>query len=468
MSIRLKLTLLYVALLASILIAYSGGLYAIISFSMYNEVDRTLQTRAAEVQNGIIAALEVQSDPVIALLRREITLPPAEAFATPGIFVQVSALTGAPATRSGNLENQSLTLPPAILDRVVNGDSVLTNITVGNVPLRLYAAPLRVRGHVIGVIEVAESLLGVTDTLKRLATFLAVGILASMVFAFALGAFMARGALAPIERIRLAAQSISRSGDLTRRIEDAKTNDETGQLAATFNEMLARIEALFRVQQQFVADVSHELRSPLTAIQGNLDLLRRGAAERAEDRHVALTAIESESSRMQRLIGDLLLLARADAGIQIQKQTVELDTLLLEVYRHARLVASGVKVSLGSEDQAQVIGDRDRLKQLLLNLVDNAIKYTPSGGEVTLSLRKDSDWVCIDVADTGVGIPEEDLNRIFDRFYRVDKARSREQGGTGLGLSIAKWIANAHGGKIEVRSQVGKGSTFTVCLPLCK
>jgi signal transduction histidine kinase len=165
------------------------------------------------------------------------------------------------------------------------------------------------------------------------------------------------------------------------------------------------------------------------------------------------------------LVSDLLLLARADEGIKIQKRMVELDTLLLDVYRQARVMGNGVKVSLGSEDQAQVMGDPDRLKQVLFNLVDNAIKYTPSGGEVRLSLERDPQWVRIAVADTGMGIPAQDLSKIFDRFYRVDKARSREKGGSGLGLAIAQWIAQAHGGRIEVESVVGKGSTFTLWLP---
>ncbi len=182
---------------------------------------------------------------------------------------------------------------------------------------------------------------------------------------------------------------------------------------------------------------------------------------------------------MQRLVTDLLLLAQADAGVQIQKQIVELDTLLLDVFRQARLTTTSVKVSLGGEDQAQVIGDPDRLKQLFLNLMDNAIKYTPSGGQVTLAFAREGDWVRVSVADTGVGIPAQDLPRVFDRFYRVDKARARDAssfdlrsgpsgGGTGLGLSIAKWIVDQHGGRISAQSQVGKGSTFTVWLPLAK
>ena len=150
---------------------------------------------------------------------------------------------------------------------------------------------------------------------------------------------------------------------------------------------------------------------------------------------------------------------------------MELDTLLLDVYRQARLMAGGVQVRMGNEDQAQVVGDPDRLKQLLLNLVDNAIKYTPAGGEVKLSLERDTQWVRVSVADNGMGIPADDLPKIFDRFYRVDKARARDDsngsiGGTGLGLAIVKWIAEAHGGRIEVKSEVGKGSTFTLWLPL--
>ena len=466
MSIRLRLTLSYVLLLATILMAFGGGLYAILSYNLLTEVDQTLETRAQEVQNGATAALEVQSDPSIALFRGGFTLPSANTFATPNVYVQVIVLATGQTSRSQNLGDQTLTVSPTILGRVTAGVPVLTTITVQSVPIRLYARPLVWRDGTLGVIEVAQPLMGVYDTLRQLATLMAIGIVASLVVASALGAFLARGALAPIGRITTTAQSISRAGDLTRRLEQGKTQDEVGKLTATFNEMLGRIEELFRVQQEFVADVSHELRSPLTAIQGNLDLLRRGAEQNPEERQVALTAIRSESERMQRLVDDLLFLARADAGVQIQKRPVELDTVLLDVYRHARLVSSGVKVSLGAEDQAQVMGDPDRLKQLFLNLVDNAIKYTPGGGEVTLSLERDTQWVKVSVADTGVGIPSQDLPRIFDRFYRVDKARSREKGGTGLGLAIVKWIVDAHSGKIEVQSESGKGTKFTVWLPL--
>ncbi|MCL4394088.1 MAG: HAMP domain-containing histidine kinase [Chloroflexi bacterium] len=454
MSIRLRLTLWYVALLAVILITFSGTLFAILSFSLFDQVDRTLQTRAAEVQNGADAALQVQS----------------ESFATPGIYVQLATPDGSPVSSSENLGSQVLDMPPAAVDRAKSGVPVFVNLTVANVPLRAYVAPLSARGQVIGIIEVAQPLQSVDDTLRRLGVLLAFGIVGGLVLAFVVGAFIAQRALAPIDRMTQAARGIANAGDLSRRIEQPATSDEVGRLASTFNGMLERIEQLFKAQQRFVADVSHELRSPLTAIRGHLDLVRRGAFETEADREDSIAAIDAESARMQRMVQDLLLLARADAGIQIQKNPVEVDTLLLDVYRQARMMAKGVQVSLGAEDQAMVLGDVDRLKQLLLNLVDNAIKYTPGGGEVTLSLERDKEWVRVAVADTGVGIPEQDLPKIFDRFYRVDKSRTRNPSddgvGAGLGLAIVKTIVDAHGGRIDVSSQAGKGTTFTVWLPL--
>jgi signal transduction histidine kinase len=249
---------------------------------------------------------------------------------------------------------------------------------------------------------------------------------------------------------------------LDKRISQVGPQDEVGRLAKTFNIMLDRLEELFRAQQRFIADISHELRTPLTTIRGNVDLMRRMKSEDDE----SLNAIQAESDRMTRMVGDLLLLAQADAGQTIRRERVELDTLLLEVYRQMRLMAEGIQLSIGEEDQAIVMGDADRLKQLLLNLVDNACKYTPKGGQVVLGLRCAEGWAQLSVADTGLGIPAQDLPHIFERFYRVDKARSRVAGGTGLGLSIVQWIAQAHGGKIDVQSEPGQGTTFTVHLPL--
>jgi heavy metal sensor kinase len=469
MSIRLRLTLWYVFLLAVILIIFSGALFAIFAFSQFSEVDHRLQLRANEVSSSLSTALEIQSEPRIFLLRGgRVTIPSANTFATSGVFVEISSLDGVALSRSENLGTQTIAVPSATFDGVANGNSNYLNVLKDNIPLRVYVSPLTVRNQVVAAIVVAESLQGTYDTLRRLAFLMVIGIVGSLVIASVVGAWLAGSALAPIDRITQTAHTIARSNDLTRRIDEKPTKDEVGRLAATFNEMLGRIEELFRAQQRFVADVSHELRSPLTAIRGNLDLLRRGAVAETISPQTALAAIDSEASRMQRLVQDLLLLAQADAGVQIQKQPVELDSLLLDVYHQTKLTTTSVKLALGAWDQVQITGDPDRLKQLFINLIDNAIKYTPAGGEVTLSLGRDGTMACVSVADTGIGIPEKDLPHIFDRFYRVDKARTREQGGTGLGLSISKWIVDQHNGKIEVQSQVGKGTTFTVWLPLAR
>jgi signal transduction histidine kinase len=301
------------------------------------------------------------------------------------------------------------------------------------------------------------------DVIRR---SLLVGSLVALLLAAVGGNILARAALRPIKAITETAQQITGTEDLSQRIPVAMPSDELGQLTETINDMLGRLEEAFDAQQRLVGDVSHELRTPLTTIQGNLDLLRRGAADDPAMRTDALRAIGDETARMRRLVADLLLLAQADAGLKLHLQPVELDTLLLDVYRQAQVMArdSGVAVRLGAEDQAIVQGDADRLRQLLLNLADNAIKYTPTGGEVTLTLHRNNGWVEIEVEDTGVGIAPEDLPHIFDRFYRADRSRARP-GGSGLGLSIAQWIAQAHEGRLTAASEPGRGSTFTLLLP---
>ncbi|HLA43062.1 MAG TPA: HAMP domain-containing sensor histidine kinase, partial [Aggregatilineales bacterium] len=205
------------------------------------------------------------------------------------------------------------------------------------------------------------------------------------------------------------------------------------------------------------------LRTPLTTIQGNLDIIRLYGNDPK-----SVEAIKGEVQRMTRMVDDLLLLAQADSGqIPVETEELELDQLLLEIYNVAGILSKGkYKLKLGDFDQVRISGNADRLKQLFLNLTTNAIKYTPEGGTITISLKQVNDRVHASVSDTGVGIPAEDLEHIFNRFYRVDKARSRDEGGSGLGLSIAKWIAEVHQGSIKVNSKEGAGTTFTVILPI--
>lgn len=466
MSIRTRLTLWYVGLLAVVLIAFGGALYAIVYISSYQEVDRSLIQRATDIQTSVSTVLALQDDPWAVFRRGGVVIPSADVFATGDIYVQLSLLDGTVISRSENLQGRRLVIPGEQLDQIRRGDPVLSDFMADRTRLRAYVAPLKTKdGQVIGAIELAKSLRTVNTTLRDLATVVAISIAAGLALAAIVGWLIAGNVLRPIDRITVTAQRINRARDLGQRIEMPDKMDEVGRLALTVNEMLARIEELFRAQQRFVADVSHELRSPLTAIRGNVDLLKRGAANDPDEQVQVLDAMDSEVGRMSRLVSDLLLLARSDAGVPLVKHPLELDTLLLEVYRQAQVMAKGVRVTLGEEDQAIIEGDRDRLKQVLLNLVDNALKYTPPGGEVSLSLIKQREWVRIAVKDTGMGIAADYLPHLFDRFYRVDKARSRDAGGSGLGLAIAKSVVDAHNGKITVESEPGKGSTFTVWLP---
>lgn len=328
--------------------------------------------------------------------------------------------------------------------------------------MRVASIPLKINGELRGTIQTAQSLRTVDAAMDRLLKIMLVGGALTMLAALLIGDYLTRRALQPIDTIAQTARQITAADDLSRRIPYDGPPDELGQLTQTFNETLERLERLFNVQRRFVADVSHEMRTPLTTIRGNLDLMRRFGYDEE-----AVEAIDSEARRMSRLVEDLLLLAKADAGrLPLERQLVDIDTIVMEVFNQACVLANGVTVTLGQVDTARVVGDPDRLKQLLLNLVSNGLKYTPEGGTVTLSVQRQEHTVIISVADTGIGIPAEDLPHIFDRFYRVDKARSRAQGGTGLGLSIAKWLAEAHGGHISVSSEVGKGSVFSVTLPL--
>ncbi|GAB4548561.1 MAG: HAMP domain-containing sensor histidine kinase [Anaerolineae bacterium] len=469
MSIRFRLTLGYVGVLTAILVIFSAVVYTFLSISLLREVDRTLWDRAAQV-GSVIAS---QNDPRTVLRTGLIDLPPLDVFSTPAVYIQIIRGDGSVARRSHNLDDQRLPLDADLLAiNMTNQPAIKTLVLEKGVRLRMVSVPISLGKEVVGAIQVGQPLIEVDATLKRVLILLIGGIIVTIVVAGGVGLLMSWLALRPIDRITQTASRIARAQDLGRRLPVPATDDEVGRLVSTFNAMLERLDRLFQAQQRLGADVSHELRTPLTTIRGNVDLLRRGAANDPVERAAALDAIEGEVDRMNRLVADLLILAQAEAGMKIERQSVELDTLLLEVYRQAQLmsatyfpVGERVTIRLGHEDQAIVEGDPDRLKQLLLNLVDNALKYTPVGGAVTLSLYRDQEWVRVSVADTGVGIPPEVLPHIFDRFYR---AQQKGRKGAGLGLSIAHWIAEAHGGHLSVESQVGQGTTFTLWLPIAQ
>jgi two-component system OmpR family sensor kinase len=453
MSLRARLTLGYSAVLAGVLLVFSAALYLLLTFGLVYQLDQTL----AQSAETILRTSRVTTQTNL----RIITLP-SLAFASPNVYIQVWNGSQQLVASSGNVGLLSQPLDGAALGTTQQRYS---EVRIGSAHLRVFTVPITLAGAEAGYLQIGTPLTMVDRIRDSLLVMLVLGDTLAILAAAAVGSLMAGRALRPLAAVTETALQITRADDLSRRIAlETPAGSEVGRLILAFNETLERLEDLFYSQRRFLADVSHELRTPLTAIRGNVDLIRRmGANEES------LEAIQTEAERLIRLVGDLLLLAQAETGnLPMAHEPVDVDTVLLEVFQQGRILAQDrLTLAMGDWDQAQVTGDRDRLKQLFLNLVANAVQYTPSGGRVTLSLRLVGEWTHISVTDTGPGIPAEELPHLFDRFYRVDRSRARKaQTGAGLGLSIAYWIAHNHGGRIEVASEVGKGTTFSVWLPL--
>lgn len=418
------------------------------------EVDTDLQTLTDELQSANVirvgdGAFRIEIDENLDNLE------------TAASFFMVVGPEGDIRLRSQNLSS----LDSELLDENGLQEEATLNYAVrGESTMRVLTTPIFEDGELVAYLQVAR----LVDSIESFSRFLVISLFVGFAGASAslfLAILLTPSSFKPLEDMAAVARQITNADDLSRRVPNTERTDEIGVLARSFNQLLERLERLFQTQQRLLADVSHELRTPLTAIRGNVDLMRRMGDADPE----SLEIIQEEIERMTRLVGDLLLLARADAGgLPLEKKKVEFDNLLFEVYRQVRLLGKSVEVKVTEVDQVCIMGDVDRLKQLLLNLISNAMKYTPAGGVVEVSLSQKNGWAYLMIKDTGVGIPAEDLPHIFDRFYRVDKARARGQagqGGAGLGLAIAKWIAQAHGGNIDVSSTVGEGTTFTIILP---
>ena len=463
MPIRVRLTLWYMLLFGLAIVAVTTLLFFFLSNNLKEEVDRVLWMKATEVHMQMVSMGEDY------LIQKQNTprrgLPPANEFAQPGIYVQILDSRGLLLDTSANLQGQLL---PVKSEQVVQGldgkRSIMTLAAGDNQRVRVVTMPLVVGNRVFALVQVGQSLRNFDATTNQIGYYLLFGVVGLILVASFSGWFLAKKAFASIDEVIQSAQEIDLAAEPGKRLVYGGPRDEIGHLVQTLNAMLGRTEESLESQKQFVADSSHELRTPLTSIRGNVDLLERITDE--EGRKESLDSIKRETERMSRIVSGLLLLAQLDAQQVRNVSDVELDTLLLDVFRQAKVMANDQTVELGHEDASVVQGDYDQLKQMLLNLVDNAIKYSPQGGRITLSLFKDKDWARLEVTDTGVGIPSEHLPNIFDRFHRVDKARSRAQGGTGLGLAIVKSIAELHGGRVNVKSEVGLGSTFAVWLPL--
>ncbi|HRW03498.1 MAG TPA: HAMP domain-containing sensor histidine kinase [Caldilineaceae bacterium] len=455
MSLRWRLTLWQVGLLATILIVFAILSYRFLAAGLAQEVDKSLQERAQHVLHALQVVPNRHLAPVSA---------PTDEFATPGIYVQVLTPLRVVVAHSDNLGQQKLPIAARPFQAALAGrPSYLTEL-VGQQPVRLYYEAVWREGRPVGVVQVGQSLRNLEIALRQLQTIYLTGIAIALMLGGSVSWLLVRVGLQPVTQISQMTYRIAQSGDLQERLVYDGPQDEIGRLATTFNQMMARVEAVFEAQHHFIADTAHELRTPLATMLGNLDLLQRYGDD-AERRWQALEAIKREGERTARLAANLLLMAQADAGQQLDLHPVALDEVLLEVYEQTVGLTNNIFITLEQCEEALVLGDRDRLTQLLINLIDNACKYGELGGRITLSLTCQDSQACITVSDSGPGIPAADLPHIFERFYRGCGSLATGKSSTGLGLAIVKWLVEAHGGTIAVASQVQQGTTFTIRLP---
>ncbi len=453
MSLRLRLTLIYTGLLSGVVLLLSIVVYSIVSVVLINEVDSTLQ----QTSEHFIGQMRADSLGEIAIDDDDLNISDV-------MYYQVWSESDQILLFSDNASGLTTALDP---EGLAEKEPIFSETTIRGTPFRVLSVPLVVNDKASGWLQVATTVTSLRYTQRLMQIVFGIAALFAIIIAGVVGWLVTAQALEPLETMAQVATRITSTDDLSQRIPVTPgRNDEIGELILTFNQTLVRLERMFNAQRRFLADVSHELRTPLTVIKGNVGLMRM-VNEVDEE---SLTSIESEVDRLTRLVGDLLMMAQAETGrMPLMFEPVELDELVFEVFEQMKVLSEGAhEIKIENIQPVLVTGDRDRLKQVLLNLGSNAIKFSGEGGKISLDLTVSNNWVRVDVIDHGQGIPKSEVRHIFERFYRGDKSRTRtrKDSGFGLGLPIAYWIIRNHGGRIDVDSKEGVGTTFTVWLPV--
>ena len=468
LSLRIKLTLYYLAILSAILFFFGIAIYAYVYRSLLLTIDESLTYQIAKIERiielgpggvepgtgneNVEKLLEVR--PHAVQIIDDVLQVRDEEYVSPDDHLEVDR---------DKLSKLAVGETRYDTEKTRNGDL-------------LRVVTLRAKdpdGSGTYFIRLGYSLKSFQKTTRRTLILLGIAIPLALLLGSYGGLLLANQALRPVDRMTRAAEHIA-AGDLSERVPEPARMDELGRLAATFNDMISRLQAAFERQRQFTSDASHELRTPLAVMRGDIEItLRRERS--AEEYKRTLTSNLEEIIRLSRLVEDLLTLARGDTGrFELRCEPVDLNDLCRRMAEYINPLADQRDQTLTYEpprgaETAPVMVSADvlRVKQLLLNLLDNAIKYTPLRGRVALRLKTEDKVAIITVADTGRGIPTEDLPHIFERFFRRSaKTADRTAAGFGLGLSIVKWIVDSHGGRIEAKSEGGKGTEFMVRLPL--
>jgi heavy metal sensor kinase len=464
-SIRFRLAFYQALLLAGVLLAFSVAAFWGFRRHLTHLVETQCANLTRQIAESLLANLHASG---VHYLRDEV-----QEHYDPernNLFVRIVQSNGTVVYESGEPHDRSFSPPP--LSFLPDLKQSRVEVDTNNqrlVFIRPYFLP---QGESSYQVQMAASLQPVQTSLQGLWQ------VELLLFPFALlisasgSAVLVSRSLNPVRQVIATAAKIN-SGNLRQRLVETSSGDEIQKLTQTLNQMLDRLEAAFKQMIQFTADASHELRTPLTVIRGNLELVLRNKPEldgppQTAEVHETLAQTLEEAERLSATVSQLMELTQLDSGeIQLEHEVLDLTQLVATTADQMKLLAEDKQIQLETQlsPQVKVQGDRYRLKQVLLNLIDNALKYCPAGSRIQIRLAPaDSGWL-LEVKDNGPGVPRDQLYRLFDRFYRIDKARSRELGGSGLGLAICKSISEAHGGRIEAESGVGQGSTFRVTLP---
>jgi len=450
-SIKFRLTVWYLLVIVGLLAAFGAAAYAMLSYQLHRNMDEQLRTSAIEMGNSL------------KLVDGQISFTGGQL----DDLVLVYDANGDLVHRLGpNVDITGISRPVQLA--LFGQSSFVTRSTESGQEVRLYASPLAIAPNTRLAMVVGKPPTEIEDMLSTVKSILGLSALVAIAIAAVGGSLMAERALNPVLRMTGAAENIGES-DLSRRM-DVHGEDELGRLASTLNRMMERLETAFNRQRQFAADASHELRTPLAVIQAE-STLALDKERTPEEYRNSLEAVAKEAAYMRDMLGNLLLMARSEAGKEpMNSVDIDLKDVIAGACSDVRLLAREKDIQCEASPLESLIveGDRVKLRQLFMNILENSVRYTPSGGSISASAIGSNGSAVVSISDTGIGIPAEKLPLIFERFYRVDKARSRAEGGAGLGLSIAKSIAEAHGGRIEVESQAGKGSTFRIFIPLKK
>jgi heavy metal sensor kinase len=461
-TIRARLVAWFTLVLALILVSFCWLIYFTLSKALYDSVDKKLAT-IAEITADSASRVTDDNQGWNDYLEKFFGFRPTAK------YIQIL-------DKSGNVDYDSdkslpkrLPITPETVKRAETGETVYETLSgLDEYPIRVISYPVMKNNKLINLVQVGSSLEYVQETLRRLLLIMLLTVPTVILSSSVGGYLLAKAALRPVTEITEAARSIG-AKDLSQRIPVRNKKDELGRLSSTFNEMLERLQKSFDQVKQFSADASHELRTPLTILKGETEWSLRSVRSIDEYKETLSSNLE-EINHMSHIVEDLLVLSRADLGkTPMEMKPVEITPILYDILDMGKTLAEQKKQTIeldtGGIDGVKVMGNELSLRRLFLNLVDNGIKYTKKGGSIHIGASVSADEVQVRIADNGMGISPQDQQKIFDRFFRVDKNRSRKEGGTGLGLAICRFITDAHHGKILVSSTPGMGSTFTVVLP---